>query len=69
MCAAKPLLPHTPSWRGAQLKHRDNFLYLYLYNSSCFNAKEKKFINSEPNPMRGKMVHNNLFKKVVAELL
>jgi hypothetical protein len=25
--------PNTPSWRGAQLKHRDNFI-LYLYNNS-----------------------------------
>jgi hypothetical protein len=25
MSGAKPPLPNTPSWRGAQLKHRDNF--------------------------------------------
>jgi hypothetical protein len=24
-------LPNTPSWRGAQLKHRDNFTLPYLY--------------------------------------
>jgi len=23
--------PNTPSWRGAQLKHRDNFTVPYLY--------------------------------------
>jgi hypothetical protein len=25
MSGAIPPVPHTPSWRGAQLKHRDNF--------------------------------------------
>jgi hypothetical protein len=25
MCGAIPPLPHISSWRGAQLKHRDNF--------------------------------------------
>jgi len=30
--------PNTPSWRGAQLKHRDNFtFYLYLY-TPCLSA-------------------------------
>jgi hypothetical protein len=24
-----PRLPHTPSLRGVQLKHRDNFTFLY----------------------------------------
>jgi len=23
--------PNTPSWRGAQLKHRDHFTLFYLY--------------------------------------
>jgi hypothetical protein len=27
MLGAIPSLPHTPSWRGAQLKHRDNFIF------------------------------------------
>jgi len=26
MNGAIPPLPNTPSWRGAQLKHRDNFM-------------------------------------------
>jgi len=31
MRGVTPPLPNTPSWRGAQLKHRDNFtFYLYL---------------------------------------
>jgi hypothetical protein len=30
-CGTIPPLPHTPSWRGAQLKHRDKFnSYLYI---------------------------------------
>jgi hypothetical protein len=32
MSGAIPSLSNTPSWRGAQLKHRDNFtFYLYIY--------------------------------------
>jgi hypothetical protein len=31
MTGAIPPLPNTPSWRGAQLKHRDNFI-LYHYH-------------------------------------
>jgi len=27
MSGAIPPLPNTPSWRGAQLKHRDNFTF------------------------------------------
>jgi hypothetical protein len=30
MSGAIPPLPNMPSWRGAQLKHRDNFTF-YLY--------------------------------------
>jgi hypothetical protein len=32
MSAAVPPLPNTPSWRGAQLKHRDNFTYNLGYS-------------------------------------
>jgi hypothetical protein len=28
MSEAIPPLPNTPSWRGAKLKHRDNFTFL-----------------------------------------
>jgi hypothetical protein len=28
MNGAIPPLPNTPSWRGAQLKHRDNFTFI-----------------------------------------
>jgi hypothetical protein len=31
MSGTVPLLPNTPSWRGAELKHRDNFTFLCLY--------------------------------------
>jgi hypothetical protein len=30
MREAVPPLPSTPSWRGAQLKHRDNFTFTLL---------------------------------------
>jgi len=26
------LPPHTPSWRGAYLKHRDDFTFFYLFS-------------------------------------
>jgi hypothetical protein len=29
MRGAIPSLPNTPSWRGAQLKHRDNFTFTF----------------------------------------
>jgi hypothetical protein len=32
MRGAIPPLPNTPSWRGAQFKHRDNFTLLLLYS-------------------------------------
>jgi len=30
MSGTIPPVPNTPSWRGAQLKHRDNFTFTYL---------------------------------------
>jgi hypothetical protein len=32
--------PSTPSWRGAQLKHRDNFTLLYLYLKGRDHSKD-----------------------------
>jgi hypothetical protein len=29
MSVAIPSLPNTPSWRGAQLKHRENFNFTF----------------------------------------
>jgi len=31
MYGAIPPVPNTHSWRGAQLKHRDNFTFTYLH--------------------------------------
>jgi len=30
MSGAIPPLPSTPSWRGSQLKHRDNFTFAFV---------------------------------------
>jgi len=30
--AIPPHSPNTPSWRGAQLKHRDNFTFTFTFN-------------------------------------
>jgi len=35
MSGAIPSLFNTPSWRGAQLKHRDNFTFI-LYNLKTY---------------------------------
>jgi hypothetical protein len=31
MNGAIPQLPNSPSWRGAQLKHRDNFTFTFTF--------------------------------------
>jgi len=31
-------LPNMPSWRGAQLKHRDNFAFLYVNSYEISNS-------------------------------
>jgi hypothetical protein len=36
MNGAIPPLPNTPSWRGAQLKHRDNFTLTLPFNINCY---------------------------------
>jgi hypothetical protein len=45
MCGAIPLLLSTPSWRGAQLKHRDKFsfyftfvIFMYVGNRKCYSG-------------------------------
>jgi hypothetical protein len=35
MSGAMPPLHNTPEWRGAQLKHRDNFTFTFLPYRSC----------------------------------
>jgi hypothetical protein len=48
MRRAIPPLTNTPSWHGAQLKHRDNFDHLlYLLNGGCIS-------NGSPNDYRSK---------------
>jgi hypothetical protein len=43
MCGAIPPLPHMPSWRGAQLKHRDNFTF-FINDSYKTNFGDKQGI-------------------------
>jgi hypothetical protein len=31
MCGAIPPLPITPSWRGAQLKHKDDLIFTFTF--------------------------------------
>jgi hypothetical protein len=52
-----PSLPNMPSWRGAQLEHRDNFNLPYIYSihplglSSGFDSR-RICSNSAPNSGR-----------------
>jgi len=36
MSGAVPPLPNTPLWRGAQLKHRDNFAFTFYSGDTKF---------------------------------
>jgi hypothetical protein len=36
MSGAIPALPNTPSWRGAQLKHRDDFTFTFTHYIDVF---------------------------------
>jgi hypothetical protein len=40
MREAIPPLPNTPSWRGAQLKHRDNFTFTFTISFKQFQDRE-----------------------------
>jgi hypothetical protein len=53
MSGAIPPFPHTPPWRGAQLKHRDNFNF-YLY---------QVMLQRSSNLMVGLGANNSLKKK------
>jgi len=53
MRGAIPSLPNTPSWRGAQLKHRDNFTFW-------------NFVNVLPNCIRESQTY--MFLEVVDEV-
>jgi len=43
MSGAIPPLPNMPSWRGAQLKHRDNFTF-YLCRIMELSAYNKALV-------------------------
>jgi hypothetical protein len=52
MSGAITLLPHMPSWRGAQLKHRDKFTFIFTicyHNSFLSNEKIKTQANTPVN--------------------
>jgi hypothetical protein len=36
--------PNTPSWRGAQLKHRDNFTFTFCLYLVITNAREREIL-------------------------
>jgi len=43
MHGAIPLLPNTPSWRGAKLKHTDNFTFdLYAVTPPKFEPRTSR---------------------------
>jgi hypothetical protein len=50
MIGAIPPLPHTPSWRGAQLKHRDNFTFAFVLPSTDFPSSYFLLFSLSLNP-------------------
>jgi hypothetical protein len=46
MSGAIPPLPNMPSWRGAQLKHRDNFTFPFTIQSYAIYTVETASSNS-----------------------
>jgi hypothetical protein len=50
---AMPLLPNTPSWRGAHLKHRDNFTLTFYLTEVTLAGKhlERKLRDFGPTEM------------------
>jgi hypothetical protein len=47
MTGAISPLPNTPSWRVAQLKHRDNFTFFTLLYNNKFGVSPMAFSDSE----------------------
>jgi hypothetical protein len=48
MCGAIPSLPHMPSCRGAQLKHRDNFSLRLRYLCYLHIALLRNIVDNPP---------------------
>jgi hypothetical protein len=42
MSVAIPPLPNMPSWRGAQLKHRDNFTFAFIFTLHIFSTLRRR---------------------------
>jgi hypothetical protein len=47
MCGGISPLLNTPSWRGAQLKHRDNFTLLYSIIEKAEECRYWKKVTSD----------------------
>jgi hypothetical protein len=52
MRGAIPPLPHTPSWRGAQLKYMD-FTFTFTFTFTIGSSRLKEFKSHEPKPLIG----------------
>jgi hypothetical protein len=42
MCGGIPPLPNTPSWCGAELKHRDNFTFAFTFTFTSVMLDNKR---------------------------
>jgi hypothetical protein len=51
MCGAMSLLPNTPPWCGAQLKHRDNFTFYILWTPVKLHCRYFTQMNTEMDIM------------------
>jgi hypothetical protein len=52
MSGAIPRLPNTPSWRGAQLKHRDNFTFTFFFCSCLICGKSDSNFSLNNNSVK-----------------
>jgi hypothetical protein len=75
MSGAIPPLPNTPPWRGAQLKHRDNFTFTIeithsntekiIHVSRVNFSKHHKNVTKHTNPLEVDILIRNKFMAIL----
>jgi hypothetical protein len=75
MRRAIPLLPNTPSWRGAQLKHGNNFTFNFTFIKEYGACKKSIFIfrfygdKQKTNEMLNVVLKNIITLQILYEIL
>jgi hypothetical protein len=60
MSGAISPLPNTPSWRGAQLKHRESFTFFIVLEKLTVIQLVKKLSNFDVAPCRDVVIYQRL---------